>query len=101
MSITYTWQIDGMRRGSTSGGVFEAEFTLTANTTNHNESFTDVAYFAPDTTDSSFVSYTSLTEDTVIGWVKASKEGQLAKERITLLMLKLEDDISEGLPWSA
>ena len=100
MSITYTWQIDSMRRGSTSGGVFEATFTLTATTTHHSETFTDTAYFAPNTTDSSFVSYTSLTEDTVIGWVKASKEGKIAKERITLLMLKLEDDIAEGLPWS-
>ena len=100
MSISYTWEIDSMDSGSTSGAVFSVNFRVTATTTHHLETWRGVASFTPDTSSSSFVAYNSLTEDTVIEWVKASKAGIKGKLIVTQQVLRLEESITKGVPWS-
>lgn len=108
MAVTTTWTVNDMRRNVSDGGVFLVYWSCTA----VNDSGTETASAGgkytctPDASASDFVAYDNLTEDTVLGWVKADlPDGETAAELETRLTGKVNAqitrnaDTAEGVPW--
>lgn len=102
MSTTFTWAVGNLERETADGYVYAAHYTVTAS----NDSYSAGAYGSvnlerPDT----LVAYDSLTEEVVIGWVKAAIGGD---EKVTEIQDALQAQLDEkaapskaaGTPWA-
>lgn len=99
-----TWRIANLERTLPSGVVFAVHYTIDA----VDGEFTAGAYgsigVAGDPAQDGFISFESLTEQTVIGWVK----DQIGAEKIAEIEAALAGQIDKqrsptsaaGLPWS-
>ena len=73
MTSSVTWSINDMKRNTADGGVFEVRWSATAtDDTKTDCSAVEAGEYTctPDASASNFVSYDSLTELVVIGWVQ-------------------------------
>jgi len=108
MAVTTTWTVNDMRRNVSDGGVFEVRWSCTA----INDAGTETASAGgkytctPDPSAPGFISYDSLTENDVLGWVKADlPNGETAAELETRLTDKVNNQITRnaaialGVPW--
>lgn len=111
MSLTYTWELTGLKKQSGDGitdAVVQTYWKCTGtNSTGFSGTFSGATPFDLNTIDpDSFTPYESLTEEMVLGWVEAAAasymdhiEEQINKQ-ITLEMMP-ETEVSEGnFPWS-
>lgn len=104
MNITYTWKILELERNSADGGVVTAHWNCTGVDADTEESANiyGTDSFQPDATDPDFISFESLTEEDVLGWIwakedfdKEGKEAAIAGQ----IDAKLNPVVSKGLPW--
>lgn len=103
MATTYTWHIANLERETADGYVFTAHYTVDAEDGTYRAAgaYGSVGLERGDT----LIPFADLTEDTVIGWVKA----KLGDEAITNIEAALQSQLDElhtpsratGMPWAA
>ena len=100
MAITYTWTISTVERTLSDGGVTTAHWLCSAVDGDYSASSYGTCGFTPDASDGGFISYDSLTEANVLGWV----QGSVSKDDTeAALAAQIEADktptTGAGVPW--
>lgn len=107
MAATITWKIEQMERNVSDGGVFTVHWRVNAIETVDETTYTSSNYgsmgLQPDSSSESFVAYNDLTEEIVIGWVKA----EMGEEQVAAHETSLQNQINtqknpptaSGMPW--
>jgi hypothetical protein len=102
MSTTFSWNIANLERYTADGVVFTVHYTVSADDNVYSSSaYGSVGLEAPEP--DSMISFDSLTEEIVVGWV-ADKFGE---EKVTEIEAALQAQLDEkhapskavGLPW--
>jgi len=102
MAIETTWHIANLEHRTDDGGVVVAHWRVNAVDGEHSASAYGTASFIPDPTASGFVPFEQLTEETVLGWVKAElNTGEIEQALANKLNEKLNPTVMSGIPWSA
>ena len=102
--MTTNWKIEELERQLADGGIITAHYRVFASEGDETVSAYGSQNLVPDPESPDFVPYESLTEDTVVAWVRealtdlkvAQIEGQLA----AVLDQKLNPTTSVGRPWA-
>ena len=103
MSTTFTWAIQNLERETADGFVYTAHYTVNASNDSYSAgAYGSVGFERPET----LISFDSLTEDTVIGWVKEKLGGQ---EKVDAIEAALQNQLDEksaptkaaGVPWAS
>ena len=101
MATTNTWKIVQLERETADGYVFTAHYTVDATDDTYSAgAYGSVSFERPET----LVPYKDLTEEQVIGWVKAKLGGD---EKVAEIEATLQTQIDEqktptkasGKPW--
>lgn len=107
MSIEITWQVQDMKRNSSDNGVFEVSWVVWAvREEKYVTEVNGIIELSPDPTSDSFIPFESLTEDTVIAWVKNVLEANVVEEearnKLNTLhpILDSTPAVQSGTPWS-
>jgi len=101
MSTTNTWKIAQLERETADGYVFTAHYTVDANDGTYSAgAYGSVGFERPET----LVPYADLTEETVVGWVKAAIGGDdKVAEVEAALQAQLDEQAAPtkatGTPW--
>jgi hypothetical protein len=101
MSTTNTWKIAQLERETADGYVFTAHYTVDASDGTYNAgAYGSVGLEKPET----LVPFADLTEETVVGWVKAAIGGDdKVAEVETALQAQLDEQKTptkaSGTPW--
>jgi hypothetical protein len=104
MATTTTWNIASLDRETADGYVFTAHYTVNAT----NETYSAGAYGSVGLERSdTLVPFADLTEETVVGWVKA-KLNEENEDTVSNVEAALQAQLDEqaaptkasGLPWS-
>ena len=100
MAITYTWTIPTTERNLSDGGVTVAHWRCSAADGDYSASSYGTCGFTPDASAGGFISYDSLTEANVLGWV----QGSVSKDDTeAALAAQIEGDktptTGAGVPW--
>tara|TARA_R100001463_G_scaffold8028_1_gene25113 strand:+ start:85 stop:387 length:303 start_codon:yes stop_codon:yes gene_type:complete len=100
MAITYTWTIPTTERNLSDGGVTVAHWRCSAADGDYSASSYGTCGFTPDASAGGFISYDSLTEANVLGWV----QGSVSKDDTeAALAAQIEADktptTGAGVPW--
>ena len=97
--MAVTWTISTLER-NTDDGVVVAHWRASDADGEHAGSSYGTCGFTPDSTADGYVAYGSLTEETVIGWVKADVDADAAEASIaTQIADSKAPAISTGVPW--
>ena len=103
MATTTTWKIASLDRETADGYVFTAHYTVSATDETHiSGSYGSVGFEKPDT----LVPFADLTEETVVGWVKA-KLTESDPDAVSNIEASLQTQLDElaaptkasGTPW--
>ena len=99
-----TWTIANLERNVADGGVTVAHWRVTESKTVGEDTFTASAYgtvgFTPDPDADDFVSYDSLTEEVVMGWVHADVDKDATEAALTANIAGQKNPVSaDGMPW--
>jgi len=103
MATTTTWNIASLDRETADGYVFTAHYTVNAtNETYKAGAYGSIGFEKPDT----LVPFADLTEETVVGWVKAklNEENEDTVSNVeAVLQAQLDEQAAptkaSGLPW--
>ena len=102
MSTTFTWKVSQLERETADGFVYTAHYTVNASDDTYSSgAYGSVGLERPDT----LISYSDLTEEQVIEWVKEKIGGS---EKVTEIEAALQSQLDEqrtptkasGIPWS-
>lgn len=97
---TINWTIQDMRWDANTGGVFRVKWLCWASEDGVDATKRGTCDFFPDTSDSGFVDLQSLTEDTVVGWVKDNVNVAEIEAAVALILQNSKTPKEEsGLPW--
>jgi hypothetical protein len=105
-----TWKISSMSRNSETGGVTDVYWQCVVHDEVHEECHAVQSgrlHCEPDPSEAEFVAYEDLTEDIVLGWVKAhlgadtvsAIEADRTAKVVAQVARKTEQ--AAGLPWEA
>jgi len=101
MSTTNTWKIAQLERETTDGYVYTAHYTVDANDGTYSAgAYGSVGFERPET----LVPFADLTEEMVVGWVKAAIGGD---DKVAEVEAALQAQLNEqkaptkatGTPW--
>lgn len=101
MSTTNTWKIAQLERETADGFVFTAHYTVDANDGTYSAgAYGSVGLERPET----LVPFADLTEETVVGWVKAAIGGDDKVAEVEAALQKQLDEQkaptkASGTPW--
>ena len=101
MSTTTTWKIAQLERETADGYVFQAHYTVDASDGTYNAgAYGSVGLEKPET----LVPFADLTEEQVIGWVKAAIGGDDKVAEVEAALQKQLDEQkaptkATGIPW--
>ena len=104
MATTTTWNIVSLDRETADGYVFTAHYTVNAaDETYKSGAYGSVGFEKPET----LVPFAELTEETVVGWVKAKLNAE-NEDTVSNIEAALQAQLDEqaaptkasGLPWS-
>jgi hypothetical protein len=104
MATTTTWNIASLDRETADGYVFTAHYTVNATDETYKAgAYGSIGFERPDT----LVPFADLTEETVVGWVKA-KLNEENEDTVSNIEAALQAQLDEqaaptkasGLPWS-
>ena len=104
MATTTTWNIASLDRETADGYVFTAHYTVNATDESYKSgAYGSIGFEKPDT----LVPFADLTEETVVGWVKA-KLNEENEDTVSNVEAALQAQLDEqaaptkasGLPWS-
>lgn len=106
MAITVTWSISDMKRDAATGGVKEVRWQCIAQADTGESAVEAGKYICtPDADAEGFVAFEDLTEELVLGWVKASDEvdaDEIEANRTGKVEAQIARKTAEanGLPWA-
>jgi len=109
MSLTYTWQIEDMKRNSSDDGVFKVSYVVWAADAEEKRysSINGEVNLIPNPESESFIAYEDLTENIVLNWVQAEVNQQEVEDNLKIIWDKMypsasgyAPDIVQGLPWA-
>jgi hypothetical protein len=102
MSTTFTWNISQLERETQDGYVFTVHYTVNA----QDDTYSAGAYgsLGLERPEGELIPYSELTEEVVVGWVKA----KFGEEKVTEIEAALQAQLDEqrqptkaaGLPWN-
>ena len=101
MSTTNTWKIAELERQTADGYVFTAHYTVDANDGTYSAgAYGSIGLERPET----LVPFADLTEETVVGWVKAAIGGDDKVAEVEAALQKQLDEQAaptkaSGTPW--
>jgi len=101
MSTTNTWKIAQLERETADGYVYTAHYTVDANDGTYSAgAYGSVGFERPET----LVPYADLTEEQVVGWVKAAIGGDDKVAEVEAALQKQLDEQktptkATGTPW--
>ena len=101
MSTTNTWKISQLERETADGYVFQAHYTVDASDGTYSAgAYGSVGLEKPET----LVPFADLTEEQVIGWVKAAIGGDDKVAEVEAALQKQLDEQkaptkATGIPW--
>jgi hypothetical protein len=104
MSTSFTWTVNTLERTTADGIVFTVHYSVdAADDTYSAGAYGSIGLDAPAEGDT-VIPYADLTEEVVVGWVKA----KLGEEQVTQVQTALQNQIDEqrtpskaaGIPWS-
>ena len=104
MSTTFTWSVETLDRLTADGIVYQVHYTIAAaDDTYQTGGYGSMGLDTP-AEDYTVVPYSDLTEEVVIGWVKA----KLGEEQVSSIEAALQSKLDElrapstatGTPWS-
>lgn len=104
MSTSFSWTVDTLERTTADGIVFTVHYRVdAADNTYSAGAYGSIGLDAPAEGDT-VIPYAELTEEVVVGWVKA----KLGEEQVTQVQTALQNQIDEqrapskatGTPWS-
>ena len=104
MSTTTTWNIASLDRETADGYIFTAHYTVNATDETYSaRAYGSIGFERPDT----LVPFADLTEETVVGWVKAKLDEE-NEDTVSNVEASLQAQLDEqasptkasGLPWS-
>lgn len=102
MATTFTWKIANLERETADGYVFTAHYTVDANDGTYSAgAYGSIGFERPE----NLIPYSSLQEQTVIGWVKE----KFGPEKVAEIEAALQSQLDEqrtptkqaGVPWVA
>lgn len=97
--MAVTWTISTLER-NTDDGVVVAHWQASDADGEHTGSSYGSCGFTPDADADGYVAYDSLTEETVIGWVKADVDADAIEASIAAQIADSKAPaISTGVPW--
>ena len=97
--MAVTWTISTLER-NTDDGVVVAHWRASDADGEHSGSSYGTCGFTPDPDADGYVAYDSLTEETVIGWVKADVDADAIEASIAAQIADSKAPaISTGVPW--
>jgi len=97
--MAVTWTISTLER-NTDDGVVVAHWRASDADGEHTGSSYGTCGFTPDADADGYVAYDSLTEETVIGWVKADVDADAVEASIAAQIADSKAPaISTGVPW--
>jgi len=101
--MAVTWTISTLERNTDDGVVvahWRASDSETVGEVEHVGSLYGTCGFTPDADADGYVAYDSLTEETVIGWVKADVDADAIEASIASQIADSKAPaISTGVPW--
>lgn len=101
--MAVTWTISTLERNTDDGVVvahWRASDSETVGEVEHVGSSYGTCGFTPDADADGYVAYDSLTEETVIGWVKADVDADAVEASIAAQIADSKAPaISTGVPW--
>lgn len=101
--MAVTWTISTLERNTDDGVVvthWQASDSETVGEVEHVGSSYGSCGFTPDPDADGYVAYDSLTEETVIGWVKADVDADAVEANIAAQIADSKAPaISTGVPW--
>lgn len=110
MSITYTWEITGLKTtsvGNTESVIVQTYWKKIGTDENGNTgSFNGATPFTTDSTDNvgPFIPFSELTEENVLDWIKSVVIGEYAKHIDEQILSQINDKINpiveSHLPWN-
>lgn len=109
MAITYTWAVTGLKKkteGSNTDAVVQTYWTKTGTDENDNTGLFHGATPFTSADADPFVAFADLTENTVLGWIKAvANDGGSYEEHINAQIQKQIDEIvtpvtEAAMPWA-
>ena len=101
MATTNTWKIAQLERETADGYVYTAHYTVDANDGTYNAgAYGSVGFEKPET----LVPFADLTEEQVVGWVKAAIGGDDKVAEVEAALQKQLDEQAaptkaSGTPW--
>ena len=101
MATTNTWKIEQLERETADGYVFTAHYTVEASDEAYKAgAYGSIGFEKPET----LVPYADLTEEIVLGWVKAQLTAEKVEEVEKALQAQLDEQKTPtkatGTPWS-
>jgi len=97
--MAVTWTISTLER-NTDDGVVVAHWRASDADGDYSGSSYGTCGFTPDSTADGYVAYDSLTEETVIGWVKADVDADAIEASIAAQIADSKAPaITVGVPW--
>ena len=102
MTTTYTWKIANLERETADGYVYTAHYTIDANDGTYSAgAYGSIGLERPE---SDLIPFDSLTEETVVGWVKDKLTAEKVAEIEAALQAQLDEKHAPtkaaGLPWA-
>ena len=101
--MAVTWTISTLERNTDDGVVvahWRASDSETVGEVEHSGSSYGTCNFTPDADADGYVAYDSLTEETVIGWVKADVDADAVEASIAAQIADSKAPaITTGVPW--
>ena len=98
--IDFNWSISNLESDTETGGVITVHWRCTAADGEHSGSSYGTCGFTPDANADGYVAYDSLTEETVIGWVKADVDADAVEASIAAQIADSKAPaITIGVPW--
>jgi hypothetical protein len=101
---TFNWTVAQLERELSDGGVIVAHWRCTASETVGEDTFSASSYgtcgFTPDASAPDFVTYDSLTESTVLGWMWESVDKDATEAALQVnIDAEKNPTTAAGVPW--
>lgn len=103
--MEHIWKIYGLRRIEPDGVVNSIMYGVESNHNNHSERYTSTLSITGSSTDEGFISYETLTENVILGWVTSSVDVSVIESQNSSSIAQIEISSSNqivekfGTPW--
>tara|TARA_R100001460_G_scaffold13112_3_gene29657 strand:+ start:137 stop:445 length:309 start_codon:yes stop_codon:yes gene_type:complete len=102
MAVTHTWTIETVERNLSDGGITTIHWRCTGVDGDHSASNYGTTNHTPDSSDSGFIAYDSVTEANCIAWAQAALDKNAIETAIADdIGIQKTPTTGSGTPWAA